>query len=173
MPPAPEPARLERLPRFAWAIIAIVALSVLYTVIQVGLVRPYLWPAGTGATLAGDPTAHLPLKARPPDVVRNFTSAPEITRVAARSPADAAGIVAGRRLHAEQRDDGRGSVTFDARLRTEAGRVEVWREMYRLGVSGTVDWEVEADGRRSPGSRSTDHRSSGRTPTGGHAVTSG
>ena len=82
MPPAPEPVRLERLPRFAWAIIAIVALSVLYTVIQVGLVRPYLWPAGTGATLAGDPKAHLPLKARPPDVVNDFTAAPEITRVA-------------------------------------------------------------------------------------------
>jgi eukaryotic-like serine/threonine-protein kinase len=144
MPPAPEPVRLERLPRFAWAIIAIVALSVLSTGIQVGLVRPYLWPAGTGATLAGDPTAHLPLKPRPPNVVRDFTSAPEITRVAPGSPADAAGIVAGRRLRGEHRVDRFGSVTFDDRLSTEAGRVEVWREMYWLGVSGAVNWEVEA-----------------------------
>ena len=144
MPPAPEPVRLERLPRFAWAIIAIVALSVLYTVIQVGLVRPYLWPAGTGATLAGDPTAHLPLKARPPNVVKNFTSAPEITRVAPGSPADGAGIVAGNRLRAGQRADGSRSVTFDERLSTAAGRVEVWRELYRVGVSGAVSWEVEA-----------------------------
>jgi GAF domain-containing protein len=144
MPPAPEPVRLERLPRFAWAIIAIVALSVLYTVIQVALVRPYLWPAGTGATLAGDPTAHLPLKARPPNVVRDFTSAPEITRVAPGSPADAAGIVAGNRLRAEHRADGSRSVTFDERLSTNAGRVEVWRELYRVGVRGAVNWEVEA-----------------------------
>ena len=79
---------------------------VLYTVIQVTLVRPYLWPAGTGATLAGDPTAHLPLKARPPNVVKDFISAPEITRVAPGSPADAAGIVAGDRLRAEHRADG-------------------------------------------------------------------
>ena len=53
------------------------------------LVRPYLWPAGTGATLAGDPTAQLPLKARPPDVAAYFTSPPEIARVAPGSPADA------------------------------------------------------------------------------------
>ena len=89
MAPAPEPARLERLPAFAWAVIAVVALSVLYTVIQVALVRPYLWPAGTGATLAGDPTAHLPLKARPPDVAADFDLCRHaITRVAPGSPAD-------------------------------------------------------------------------------------
>ena len=144
MPPAPEPVRLERLPRFAWVIIAIVALSVLYTVIQIGLVRPYLWPAGTGATLAGDPKAHLPLKARPPNVVRDFISAPAITRVAPGSPADAAGIVAGNRLRAEHRADGSRSVTFDERLSTNTGRVEVWRELYRVGVRGAVNWEVEA-----------------------------
>ena len=56
MAPASEPVRLERLPAFAWAVIAVVGLTVLYTVVQVVLVRPYLWPAGTGATLAGDPT---------------------------------------------------------------------------------------------------------------------
>jgi hypothetical protein len=144
MPPAQESVRLERLPRFAWAIITIVTLSVLYTVIQAGLVRPYLWPAGAGAVLAGDPTAHLPLKARPPNVVKDFASAPEITRVAPGSPADAAGIVAGGRLRAGDRTDGAGRVTFDARLSTGAGRLDVWRELYRLGVSGAVNWEVEA-----------------------------
>ena len=75
MAPASEPVRLERLPAFAWAVIAVVGLSVLCTVVQVMLVRPYLWPAGTGATLAGDPTALLPLKARPPDVAVDFVHA--------------------------------------------------------------------------------------------------
>ena len=89
---APEPVRLERLPRFAWAVIVVVGLSVLSTLIQVVLVRPYLWPAGTGATLAGDPTVHLPIKARPPDVQTAFAGPPEITRVAAGSPAAAKGI---------------------------------------------------------------------------------
>ena len=59
---APEPVRLERLPPFAWAVIAVVALSVLSTILQIVVVRPYLWPAGAGALLAGDPTAHLPIK---------------------------------------------------------------------------------------------------------------
>ena len=70
MAPASESARLERLPSFAWAIIGIVILSVIYTILQIALVRPYLWPAGAGALLAGDPTAHLPIKSRPPDVGR-------------------------------------------------------------------------------------------------------
>ena len=65
MPPAPEPVRLERLPRFAWAIIAIVALSVLYR--HPGGARAAVSLAcWHGRNLAGDPTAHLPLKARPP-----------------------------------------------------------------------------------------------------------
>ena len=94
MPPAPEPVRLERLPRFAWAIIAIVALSVLYR--HSGGARAAVSLAcWHGRNLAGDPTAHLPLKARPPNVVRDFIAAPEITRVVPGSPADVAGIVAG------------------------------------------------------------------------------
>ena len=172
MPPAPEPVRLERLPRFAWAIIPIVALSVLYTVIQVARVRPYLWPAGTGATLAGDPTAHLPLKARPPNVVRDFLSAPQITRVAPGSAADAAGIVAGHRLRAVHRADGSRRVTFDGRLSTDAGRVEVWRELYRAGVSGAVNWEVEAQDGATRRLLLAGRRPLVQTPMGGRDVTS-
>jgi GAF domain-containing protein len=149
MAPASESARLERLPPFAWAIIGVVGLTVLYTVIQVLLVRPYLWPAGTGATLAGDPTAHLPLKARPPDVGSNFTAPPEITRVAPGSPAEAKRVVPGSRLRAQYLVGNPSKVMFDARLASEAGRVEVWRELYWAGVRGAVDWDVEApDGAR-------------------------
>jgi GAF domain-containing protein len=147
MAPASEPARLDRLPPFAWAVIAVVGLAVLYTILQILLVRPYLWPAGVGATLAGDPTTHLPLRARPPDVAENFTSPPEIVRVAEGSPADVSGIVGGDRLRAQRStEDPRRNVTFDDRLASDAGRVAVWRELYRAGVRGPVRWEVESRG---------------------------
>ena len=84
---APESVRLERLPPFAWAVIAVVALSVLSTILQIVVVRPYLWPAGAGALLAGDPTAHLPIKARPPDIRKDFAGPLLVTRVAPGSPA--------------------------------------------------------------------------------------
>ncbi len=119
MAPASEPVRLERLPAFAWAVIAVVGLSVLCTVVQVMLVRPYLWPAGTGATLAGDPTAQLPLKARPPDVAVDFTSPPEIARVAPGSPADANHVVPHSTLLAQAlAGDPQRAVRFDDRLST-------------------------------------------------------
>jgi GAF domain-containing protein len=145
MAPASEPVRLERLPAFAWAVIAVVALAVLYTVVQVMLVRPYLWPAGTGATLAGDPTAQLPLKARPPDVAAYFTTPPEIARVAAGSPADANQVVPHSTLLAQERaGDPRHAVRFDERLSTEAGRIAVWRDLYWTGVRGPVVWNTAA-----------------------------
>jgi tRNA A-37 threonylcarbamoyl transferase component Bud32/GAF domain-containing protein len=145
MAPSPEPARIDRLPPFAWAVIAVVGLAVLYTILQVLLVRPYLWPAGAGLTVAGDPTAHLPIRARPPDVARNFTSPPEIVRVAEGSPADAGGLVAGERLRAQRAiGNASRSVTFDDRLASEAGRVAVWRELYRAGVTGPVQLDVES-----------------------------
>jgi len=67
-----DPVRLERLPAFAWCVIGVVALSVLYTILQVGFVRPYLWPAGVGATYQGDSSTDTPLRARPP----NFRTMP-------------------------------------------------------------------------------------------------
>ncbi len=143
MAPASEPVRLERLTPFAWAVIAVVGLSVLYTVMQVVLVRPYLWPAGTGATLSGDPTAQLPLRARPPDVAADFTSPPEISRVAPGSPADANRVVPRDILRAQQlAGNPQRVVHFDERLSSESGRVAVWRELYWVGVRGPVVWTI-------------------------------
>lgn len=145
MAPASEPVRLERLPAFAWAVIAVVGLSVLCTVVQVMLVRPYLWPAGTGATLAGNPTAQLPLEARPPDVAAYFISPPEIARVAPGSPADANHVVPHSTLLAQElAGDPQRAVRFDDRLSSEAGRIAVWRELYWVGVRGAVVWNVAA-----------------------------
>src|SRR5688500_17421043 len=76
-----EPARLERLPAFAWCVIAVVALSVVYTIIDVAFVRPYLWPAGAGATYQGDTSTDVPLKARPPQVATNPLHPPIVSVV--------------------------------------------------------------------------------------------
>ena len=50
--PSPiDPVKLERLPRAAWGIIGVLLLSVLYAILHIGFVRPFLWPAGAGALL--------------------------------------------------------------------------------------------------------------------------
>ena len=98
MAPASEPVRLERLPPFAWAVIVVVGLAVICTVLQIALVRPYLWPAGAGALLAGDPTAHLPIKSRPPEVSTDFAGPLTVIRVAPGSPAAAADTSGGVRV---------------------------------------------------------------------------
>ena len=67
-PPVPDRIRLERLPATSWGVIAVVILSLLYILFEVTLVRPYLWPAGTGAALTSDPAAQVHLLVRPPDV---------------------------------------------------------------------------------------------------------
>ncbi len=89
MPPAPEPVRLERLPRFAWAVIAIVALAVLYTVfrwrscgrISGLLARARLSPAIRRLTCRSSSSARMSSE--------TSSAAPEIARVAPGSPADA------------------------------------------------------------------------------------
>ena len=146
MAPASEPVRLERLPPFAWAVIVVVGLSVLSTLIQVLLVRPYLWPAGTGATLGGDPTVHLPIKARPPDVRTAFAGPLEILRVAPGSPAAAEGLVEGDRVLGINKSSSTVNdhltVLFEPEPIDEGQRLAVWRTFYRMGVSGPVEWVI-------------------------------
>jgi hypothetical protein len=142
MPPPADPVRLERLPPFAWFVIGIVALTVLYTALQVVRVRPFLWPAGTGALLAGDPSSHLPIKARPPDVRTEFASPMVISHVAAGSPAAAHGIHAGDRLAAAKRAGGATDMEFDERQANMGERLAAWRALYRTGISGPVEWTV-------------------------------
>src|SRR5918996_1052511 len=95
MAPPSDSARLERLPAFAWSVILVVALSVAYTIIDVAFVRPYLWPAGSGATFAGDPATQVPLKARPPSIADGAFAAATVDAVAPHSPAAAAGLTVG------------------------------------------------------------------------------
>jgi hypothetical protein len=140
-----DPVRLERLPAFAWCVIGVVALSVLYTVLEVGFVRPYLWPAGSGARFAGDPAADFPLKARPPDIRRHFGEALTIAEVTPGGPAAAAGLAPGD------------SVVHVLSLQNEsvqlrngpdriADRADAWRGFYWSGVGGPVQWRVMKGG---------------------------
>jgi tRNA A-37 threonylcarbamoyl transferase component Bud32 len=143
MAPAPDPVRLERLPPFAWFVIGVVALAVLCVLLQVLAVRPYLWPAGAGVLLKGDPASHVPLKARPPDIRTEFDGAPAISRVAPGSPAAMQGVTEGNRLLSSHDPRTERRVTFDDRTRTEPGRLAAWRDLYWTGVSGFVEWEVD------------------------------
>jgi tRNA A-37 threonylcarbamoyl transferase component Bud32 len=142
MTPSSDAARLERLPPFAWLVIVIVCLTVIYTVVQVLFVRPYLWPAGAGASIAGDPAAHLPLKARPPDVRSEFGSSPVVAHVAPGSPAAAQGITDGDRVLSVKRIGEYAPIRFGP-LETGHERLAAWREFYRLSVSGTVEWTIQ------------------------------
>ncbi|HXW08354.1 MAG TPA: protein kinase [Vicinamibacterales bacterium] len=129
--------RLERLPLHAWAVIAIVLLSLLYTAVQVALVRPYLWPAGAGILLEGDPAARLPLLARPPEIESALAGPPRVVMVSEASPAFTAGVRDGDAVTAIRRRDGTRQVTF-AEAAGAGDRVDAWRELYWVGVSDTV-----------------------------------
>jgi hypothetical protein len=143
--PRADSHRIERLTPFAWGVIAVVALSAIYTVMQVVLVRPYLWPAGTGAMLQGDPAAQIPLKARPPDVRSTFNGPIDVTAVAAGSPVDAAGIRPGRQLvgFASPGSPAPAMVDIDNAPERAIGE---WRAFYRTGVRGPVRWTFDGIG---------------------------
>jgi hypothetical protein len=139
---APGRVRLDQLPRTAWGIIAVLALSVLYAILQIGFVRPYLWPAGTGARLADDPASRQPLMARPPDVRHELAGALEVLEVVPSSPASGQALVAGDQVAAQRTIEGRAAVAFASGDATAGRRLAIWRDMYGLGVSGAVAWDV-------------------------------
>jgi eukaryotic-like serine/threonine-protein kinase len=146
--PSSRSVRLERFPPFARFVIGIVALAVLHTILQIALVRPYLWPAGAGAQLSGDPAALVPLKARPPDVRRHFVEPPEITDVAPGSPAAASELASGDRLLGASRAGEPERLTFAGGDSATGGpaALRAWRAWYSMGVSGRIAWRVEPSG---------------------------
>ena len=144
--PSPVPyVRLERLPRLAWGIIAVLSLSVIYSVLQIGFVRPYLWPAGTGAQLADDPAARIPLLARPSDVRHELDGALPVLQVASGSTAAQQGIQPGDAVTGIRRPDRSGLVQFDDDSTPEQ-RLVAWRDMYWMGVSEPIQLEVVSQG---------------------------
>src|SRR4051812_22843120 len=96
----PARVRLERLPAHAWVVIALLVLSLFYALIDVMLVRPYLWPAGTGALVSADPASRWPLIFRPPDVRQDVARPVVVTATEPGTPAAAQGVTPGVTLDA-------------------------------------------------------------------------
>jgi eukaryotic-like serine/threonine-protein kinase len=118
---------------FAAAVVT-VALAAIYMVIQVGMVRPHLWPGGHGAQLAAE--VRSARMGRPPVLEME---ALRIRSVLPLSPADRAGIREGD-IVLEQLDRTTGT-RLDARNFDEIGldqRMLVWRAAYRAGVRDPV-----------------------------------
>src|SRR5262245_558396 len=139
---------LRELHGYVWGVIALLALSLFYAFLQVGCVRPFLWPAGPGALLEGDPSAVMPLMARPPDLSAGGGRAAVVSAVVPASPAARAGIAAGDAVVSERRD-GRQTVELSNLASPSAAeRLAAWRDMYRLGVSGDVEWTLERGSRQ-------------------------
>ena len=135
---------LEGLHAYTWIVMAVVALSLVHAALQIGLVRPFLWPAGTGAAIDGDPAAALPLRARPPAVAHDRGRPATVARVAADSPAARAGIHVGDVVLAQERA-GIGRADLSALGEADPGaRLDAWRDAYRLGVYGSVAWTLRS-----------------------------
>jgi tRNA A-37 threonylcarbamoyl transferase component Bud32 len=134
---------LERRPQMMWAVAAVVALTLVCTAVQTLLVQPYLWPAGDGIHFSGAPPIDTPLPARPVRPEVDLAATPVIDFVAPESPADRAGIKAGDRvleLRRNATDD-----SLDLRELAEIGtreRLDVWRQMYWLGVRVPLEWRT-------------------------------
>ncbi len=147
-PPVPVHVRLARVPAHAWTAGACVFLSLVYVMLEVAAVRPYLPPGGTGASIAGDPASRLPLIARPPDVRARLKQPGAVLSVAAESPAAGLGVAPGSEVVGISGPHG----SID--LRADGGRtltedIEAWRALYWLGVRGPRSWTVrEAAGER-------------------------
>ena len=135
---------LEGLHAFTWIVIAAVALTLVYAALQIGFVRPFLWPAGTGAAIDGDPAAALPLRARPPAVDADRGRPAAVARVAEGSPAARAGIRQGDVVLSQVRA-GIGRADLSALGGADpAARLAAWRDTYRLGVQGDITWTIRS-----------------------------
>ncbi len=153
MPAADRSAR--RLWSRAWTLVALtVACAVACALLQLFAVRPFLPPAGHGATLAGEATvmegaaARLPM-ARPP-VPGAAVGPRHRARGAGRQPGRARGPAAGRRRPARpQPADGPRASICRRRHRDADDAMRRWRDAYRLGTRGPLDVRVRhADGAR-------------------------
>ena len=110
--------------------VLVVALSTTYMVLQLGYVRPHLWPGGDGARIGAASAAVM--FGRPPSI---DAEAIAIVEVLPGSPADQAGLRAGDaflelvNLRTDERVNARNFMMADA-----AGRLKAWRDAYRMGV---------------------------------------
>jgi tRNA A-37 threonylcarbamoyl transferase component Bud32 len=115
--------------RFAAAVV-VVALSTIYLVLQVGCVRPHLWPAGEGARTGGESAAIM--LGRPPTL---NADSPAFVEVVPGSAADVAGLREGDIL-LERIDvlTGKGIDLRNFAAADTGNRLRLWRDIYRMGV---------------------------------------
>ena len=141
---------LERRPQVMWAIVAIVALTLVCTALQIAFVQPYLWPAGDGIHFSGAPPADTPLPARPVRPDLDLASPPLIDVVAVGSPAVRAGMKAGDRVLELRRGAANRSINLSMLSQANSGeRLDAWRQMYWLGVQGPLEWRTVTSGGES------------------------
>ncbi|MEO7272207.1 MAG: serine/threonine-protein kinase [Vicinamibacterales bacterium] len=141
IPLEPARVRLERLPAHAWAVIAVLVLSLGYALLDVTRVRPYLWPAGTGAMVTADPASHWPLISRPPDLQQDVARLIVVTAVEPSTPAARHGVTPGATVDAITARGTAVDLRPSARLAPPA-EIAAWRARYWSGVSGPVTWRL-------------------------------
>jgi hypothetical protein len=124
------------------------ALTVATLIVQVSLVRPYLYPAGAGLTLSGD--AIMNELAEPPPV--GFAHLPNVAAAMGRpvtitniwpgSPADRAGLQVGMLVTGIRHASG-GRVDWGETLPADAvGTMRVWAQTYRMSPTNQVTLTV-------------------------------
>jgi serine/threonine-protein kinase len=151
--PGSDRVSIERLPRTAWVVAVVLGLSVIYLILQVLFVRPYLWPAGHGARLAGDSrfgggSDERPLLARPPAIDDHPIGGTIVRDVRPGSPAAAAGLRQGDTI-LRQRNlrTGAEADLSELMMAEPAVQLQVWRDSYRLALDGELRATVERDER--------------------------
>jgi hypothetical protein len=150
MPTDRRSDRLERLTPSVWGVLLVVALGTIYLVLQVGFVRPYLWPGGHGLALAGDSTFagavdRILLLARPPAITdRGLTI---VRAIAPGSPAAQSGLAPGDEVVGLSSVRIREAIDLD-RMASAGAQLEGWRSAYRMGLIGPVTLRVRTEGRR-------------------------
>jgi hypothetical protein len=151
---APERVAIARVPLTTRAVALVNALSLVYLVLQLALVRPYLWPAGHGARLAGDSRfaggsdERAQLLARPPAVDDHPVGGTIVRDVLPGSPAAEAGLRQGDEILALRNVSTGAAVDLSGMMMAGAPeQLATWRDAYRLGLQGDLRLRVQrADG---------------------------
>jgi Protein kinase domain len=153
-PVAPERLSIGRLPRTTWLVIGILVLSVMYLVLQVGFVRPYLWPAGHGLRLAGDSRfaggsdEHTRGFARPLSFEDHPVGATIVRDVRPGSPGAEAGVRAGDEIAAVAKPGTQKVELSELDMAPPEHQLALWRSAYRLGLAGDLEATTVRDGER-------------------------
>ena len=138
-------AVLDGLPRQFWGVLTVACLSVIYLVLQVGFVRPYLWPGGHGLVLAGDSAFagsidRTMILARPPAILRQELTT--VRDVLPDSPAAKAGLKPGDEVVSLQTGRIREAMNLPAPGNALA-QIAAWRTAYWIGLKDPVTLGVK------------------------------